>query len=995
MPSNVNRTMTLFAPLQLWRDVEMFQAFDLDEVLVVEDNSWHVSLREPLHPQVPWIDPDRWGLNPEYNYSFDLFIGIFEKEVSHSVVRELYGQADFAEGFDDAREPEGTTCVARLGVSSRGEPLIEDCRISTHPWALTAIRRNQELSLDAFDAYGRDLLMRISSCRIARSGEAREGVDGDDFEPLSWDAVRAINLEARRDLKLEWRDFEDRVVIVAHRLGKKRPLATTAPQPEGLREDVAATQVKVASQNPGNGALAHEASVSEVRTSSVVQPRIKRRCEILNSFFLRDLQRVAQHVSKLNKNSSLSRYLSAAPLGHRTDVAKPSPELWASVAPKSLPLGRWPHNPTHFNALMQQLAVNEYASGRHALFAVNGPPGTGKTTLVKDVVAAAVVARALKLVRYRSADDAFEKKSVSCEVDRSRFVVHKLKRDLVGFEVVIASSNNNAVENITRQLPKRSGLGECFQGSAYLPEVARLYEDIRTGRDSSDEEGVASDRWGLISVPLGNRRNREVFCDALLYGPREEKDEKSKRQKRGERLTLHEWRKQIPPPGTISFAKARLDFLAAHKQVEELLDQLEGRASLSQHEAHADASEHFKEPCDQDFDSLPVQERAPWLTERLNEAHSKLFLAALGLHQAWTREASALGPNLVALGKMLGRPDAFEESVAVHLWQTLFMVVPAISTTLASVERMCCNVREGAFGTVVLEEAGQATPQSVAGLMWRAKRALVIGDPMQIQPVVSAPEVLVRHFCKRHKVTNPLFSPLASSAQALADESNELGTYLDHSVASTWVGAPLRVHRRCIEPMFSIANTIAYSGLMTYGTSESERQVQQMTALPDSAWFDTGGACVGRHWVPQHGAVAYRLLERILRQQVFEQEPDFFLISPFRSVREPLAKVVAECAKALGHPREQVASLRRRVGTVHTFQGKEASIVVFVLGCDESTRGAARWAGERPNLVNVAVTRARHRLYVIGDLSLWHNQGFFSELANSLPRMRMEGDVFL
>jgi hypothetical protein len=179
---------------------------------------------------------------------------------------------------------------------------------------------------------------------------------------------------------------------------------------------------------------------------------------------------------------------------------------------------------------------------------------------VKDVVAAAVVARALKLVRYRSADDAFEKKSVSCEVDRSRFVLRKLKRDLVGFEVVIASSNNNAVENITRQLPKRSGLGECFQGSAYLPEVARLYEGIRTGRDSFADETAASDCWGLISIPLGNCRNREAFCDALLYGPRKEKDEKSKRQRRGEHLTLYEWRKQIPPLGTISFAKARLDF---------------------------------------------------------------------------------------------------------------------------------------------------------------------------------------------------------------------------------------------------------------------------------------------------------------------------------------------------------------------------------------------------------------------------------------------------
>jgi hypothetical protein len=982
--------MKLLASLQLWRDVEMFQAFDLDEVLVVEDNSWHVSLREPLYPQVPWIDPDMWGLNPEYTYGFDLFIGIFEKQISHSVVRELYGQADFSEEFDDAREPEGTTCVARLGVSSRGEPLIEDCRISTHPWALTAIRRNQELSLDAFDAYGRDLLMRICSCRVAQSGEAREGGDGDDFEPLSWDAVRAINVEARRDLKLEWRDFEDRVVIVAHRLGKKRPVPTTIQQLESRGVTAAAaTKVHVDVQPPESAHLTHEAAMLDARAVSVAGPRIRRRCEILNSFFLRDLQRVAQNISKLNKNSALSRYLSAAPLGHRTDVVKPSPELWANVAPKSLPLGRWLHDPTHFNALMQQLAINEYTSGKHPLFAVNGPPGTGKTTLVKDVVAAAVVSRALKLVRYRSADDAFEKRGVSCEVDRSRFVVRKLKRDLVGFEVVIASSNNNAVENITRQLPKRAGLGKRFQDSAYLPEVARLYEDIRTGRDSSADEGTKSDRWGLISVPLGNRRNREAFCDALLYGPREEKDEKNKRQKEAERLTLHEWRKQIPPTGTISFARARLDFLAAHKRVEELLGHLESQVLSIPHEAPADPSDHFRNPCDQDFDSLQVQERAPWLTERLNEAHSKLFLAALCLHQAWVREASALGPNLAALGKMLGRPDAFEERVAVHLWQTLFMVVPAISTTLASVERMFCNVREGVFGSVILEEAGQATPQSVAGLMWRAKRALVIGDPMQ--PVVSAPEVLVRHFCKRHKVANPLFSPLASSAQALADESNELGTYLDHSVASTWVGAPLRVHRRCVEPMFSIANTIAYSGLMTYGTRESEGQAQHISALPDSAWFDIGGQCVGRHWVPQHGAVAYRLLEQILRQQALEPEPDLFLITPFRSVREPLAKVAAECAKGLGYSKEQVASLRRRVGTVHTFQGKEASVVAFVLGCDESTRGAARWAGERPNLVNVAVTRAQHRLYVIGDLSLWHNQGFFSELANSLPRVGTEG----
>jgi hypothetical protein len=968
--------MSLLNTLQLWRDIEMFQAFDLDEVLVVEDDSWHVSLNEPPCHFPPWLAPVNWGLNPEYNYAFDLFLGIFEKEESHNVVRNLYSKEDFLESFDDSREPEGTTCVARLGISALGESLIEDCRISTLPWALTTVSQGHELSLDGFDSYGRDLLMRIASCRTPRATLSVSDCDSDSeevFAPLSWDAIRAINIEVRRGIDVAWRDFSNRVVIVAHRLGKKKPTDcadNSRPQP--------------ASNAPLHPEPLPPTSASDIKTSGAKQPRLKRRCEILNSFYLRDLQRVAQRIGNINQRAPLYSYLNAAPHTARIDVAKPSGELWSRVALQSVPLGCWPNDPQRFNSLMQQLAVNEYTSGKHSLFSVNGPPGTGKTTLVKDIVASAVVQRALKLVRYRSADDAFEKLSVSCEVDRSRYVIKKLKRDLLGFEVLIASSNNNAVENITRELPKRSGIADIFSHAAYLPEVATLYEDIRSGSDPFNQESQSDNRWGLISIPLGNRRNREIFCDALLYGPREEKDSKARRQKEATRLTLHEWRKQIPPSGTISYAKARLEFLDAHKKVEELLHKILHTTEDSK-DAILQDNEHFLKPNNSDFDSLSVQARAPWLTERINQARAMLFIAALGLHQAWVREATGLGANLSAVGKLLSRPDAFEEEIAAHIWQSLFMVVPAISTTLASVERMCAAVGEGAFGHIIIEEAGQATPQSVAGILWRAKRALVIGDPMQIQPVVSVPEVLVRHFCKSHKVSNPLFSPLASSAQALADESNELGTYLEHSVANTWVGTPLRVHRRCLEPMFSIANTIAYGGLMTFGTADSSATVDYLSALPTSAWFDVPGACSGRHWVPQHGEAACKLLERVL-SSAYGQEPEIFFITPFRSIRERLRNILGDHARALGCSKERVAAIRRRVGTVHTFQGKEANVVTFVLGCDDSTRGAARWAGEKPNLLNVAVTRARHRLYVIGDLSLWHNQGFFSELANSLPR---------
>ncbi len=52
---------------------------------------------------------------------------------------------------------------------------------------------------------------------------------------------------------------------------------------------------------------------------------------------------------------------------------------------------------------------------------------------------------------------------------------------------------------------------------------------------------------------------------------------------------------------------------------------------------------------------------------------------------------------------------------------------------------------------------------------------------------------------------------------------------------------------------------------------------------------------------------------------------------------------------------------RRLFGTVHTFQGKEADEVVFVLGCDEKAWNAAKWAGQKANILNVAVTRAKKR----------------------------------
>lgn len=75
-----------------------------------------------------------------------------------------------------------------------------------------------------------------------------------------------------------------------------------------------------------------------------------------------------------------------------------------------------------------------------------------------------------------------------------------------------------------------------------------------------------------------------------------------------------------------------------------------------------------------------------------------------------------------------------------------------------------------------------------------------------------------------------------------------------------------------------------------------------------------------------------------------------------------------------------------RIGIVHTVQGREAETVILVLGAPyPGQTGARGWAGGRPNLLNVAVSRAKEVIYVVGNQRLWREAGVFKELSNHLP----------
>lgn len=856
-------------------------------------------------------------------------------------------------------------------------------------------RRDSESALFAFAVDQRGALIEdtavLSSClwatgRLHRPGPGAPGwLDG--FEKAARDCAEAVR-------RLVGGGRESGKVVRADDVGEfSALLAEWLFLPEGITDHQELRVVSVPVFKRKDGTLTDP---EPVFLSSLIAP---------------DIQRVRDEADT-GYGAALASYLGEPRRrADQVDLARDRGALLDGVRPASFPLARWPADTGTPLNVSQQFAVNtilaELAGNRGGggLFSVNGPPGTGKTTLLRDLIAAIIVRRAEALATLKEPGEAFTKGDTAWRV----------KPELTGFEIVVASANNAAVENVTTELPALTAIGADWQAEAdYFGAQATVYS--------------GAPAWGAVAAPLGKAENRARFRERFWYADggmfQVLRDcEPENRDPLSAEARLEAWQAAVDRFKTALRHARRLardrDIAdtALRSPVSAEAAGAARRDAARRDGARRDAARHaamhamsqttveHSFPVPLNWTQLPQDAQeltAPWSDEEWTAARTRVFLAALGLHAAFV--TGAAGQVMHNVGHVLGtasRDSATPKGEDLRaVWQTLFLLVPVISTTFASCGRMFGALGRESLGWLLIDEAGQALPQAAVGALWRSRRAVVVGDPLQLEPISQVPEEVQERL---RGLFGPgvgaEWQPSAVSAQVLADRRNTWGTAISRKTPQgdeeVWVGAPLRVHRRCEEPMFGISNAIAYGGLMVYATAGQPFPGGSYPDYPRSSWVDVGGVVGGPSegkWVPAQGDALVAILRR-LRDRSGVGLNRIYVLSPFRDVVARSRLLVRR--EILPAP-DETDALRdfadTHIGTVHTMQGKEADVVILILGTDPSPGKKARdWAGQPVNLLNVAVSRARRRLFVIGDHAEWSGAPNFPALAGRLPRVRWQG----
>ncbi len=295
------------------------------------------------------------------------------------------------------------------------------------------------------------------------------------------------------------------------------------------------------------------------------------------------------------------------------------------------------------------------------------------------------------------------------------------------------------------------------------------------------------------------------------------------------------------------------------------------------------------------------------------------------------------------------------------------------------------DIQARTFDTVIVDEASMAPiPALWAAALLAENNLVIVGDFKQLPPIVLSKNDLTKKWLGRD----------------VFEASGMKGKWVKKETPPYFV--PLLEQRRMLPEIAKVANIFYDKQLVNAFTAPEEyRDYESFTEWYVKGWkydnpivlVDTGPLNAWVTSVVKHGnssrlnflsaTVAVDIAEQLLsrdRPARMEGAPKRVLIvAPYRAH----AKLVTVLLRDFANLQDEVIA-----GTAHSFQGSEADVVIFDTVVDEPHFRVNLFMPSLDEdlkcLLNVALTRAKFRLFILGDFDYCQKQGRKAFLGRTL-----------
>ena len=249
------------------------------------------------------------------------------------------------------------------------------------------------------------------------------------------------------------------------------------------------------------------------------------------------------------------------------------------------------------------------------------------------------------------------------------------------------------------------------------------------------------------------------------------------------------------------------------------------------------------------------------------------------------------------------------------------------------------------FDVVIIDEASQCDIASCIPVLFRAKKAIIVGDDKQLPHLSFLEKAKEQSFLSQYNIDERYQLTWRFRDNSMFDLANYYST----------TPVLLDEHFRSPAPIIDFSSKEFYGGkIKIMSPNINTGEIVELNIVRDGK-VDHDAT----RNVPECEEVVKTIQELIIKDRDENQgEPvSIGVISPFRAQVDLIKKAILKVFDG-----DTISKHKIDVGTAHTFQGDERDIMLLSWTFAPNSHNQSLIFAQKPNLFNVAITRARHKL---------------------------------